>query len=53
MFKALSSAKPEDVDVGMERQRVQNNEARSDILVVKNLTKRYRFVIIESLRSIL
>jgi ATP-binding cassette, subfamily A (ABC1), member 1 len=26
----------------MERKRIQNNEAKSDILMVKNLTKKYR-----------
>ena len=33
----------EDHDVSQERQRIQNNEARSDIVVVKNLTKRFRY----------
>ena len=32
----------EDIDVNQERTRIQNNEANSDILVVKNLTKKYR-----------
>jgi len=37
-----SEEKVEDIDVSRERERVQNNEARSDVLVCKNLTKRYR-----------
>lgn len=43
-FKSNVPAHLEDHDVSLERQRIQNNEARSDILVVKNLTKRYRYL---------
>jgi len=32
-----SEEKVEDIDVSRERERVQNNEARSDVLVCKNL----------------
>ncbi|CAF1017355.1 unnamed protein product, partial [Brachionus calyciflorus] len=32
----------EDVDVSQERKRIQNDEANYDILVGKNLTKKYR-----------
>jgi hypothetical protein len=34
----------EDIDVSQERKRIQNDEANYDILVVKNLTKRYRLL---------
>jgi hypothetical protein len=36
--------KGEDIDVSRERERIQKGEARSDVLVAKNLTKRYRKV---------
>jgi hypothetical protein len=38
----MNPSKPEDIDVSQERQRIQSDEARYDILVAKNLTKRYR-----------
>jgi ABC-type uncharacterized transport system ATPase subunit len=38
----LNSTKKEDVDVSQERKRIQNDEAQYDILVAKNLTKRFR-----------
>ena len=37
-----SSNTLEDIDVSQERKRIQDDEANYDILVVKNLTKRYR-----------
>ena len=40
-----SSKIAEDIDVSQERNRIQNDEANYDILVVKNLTKRYRLVL--------
>lgn len=42
-LKPVVASHMEDHDVSQERQRIQNNEAPSDILVVKNLTKRYRY----------
>ena len=42
LIKALIASHLEDQDVSQERQRIQNNEARSNIVVVKNLTKRFR-----------
>ena len=39
-----NSAKIEDEDVYQERRRIENNESEHDVLVAKNLTKRYRFV---------
>lgn len=38
----MNCARQEDVDVCQERKRVQNDEANYDILLAKNLTKRYR-----------
>lgn len=37
-----NNEKVEDIDVSRERERIENNEANYDVLVAKNLTKRYR-----------
>jgi hypothetical protein len=42
LLKSTNQSKPEDIDVSQERERIENNEAGLDVLVVKNLTKRYR-----------
>jgi hypothetical protein len=40
----IKTDKVEDIDVSLERKRIMNDEANDDILVAKNLTKKYRFV---------
>nr|QNH67915.1 ATP-binding cassette transporter subfamily A member 1-like protein X3 [Brachionus plicatilis] len=41
-IESFAPAIQEDIDVGQERKRIQNDEANYDVLLAKNLTKKYR-----------
>ena len=45
----MANDKPEDIDVAMERKRIENGEGNMDILVAKNLTKRYRLEFLKNI----